>query len=369
MVYGHGGDIYTYKDMLDFSVNINPLGTPERVIAAAKRGVECAAVYPDSRCRKLRGKLAGKQGIGEDSYIFGNGAAEIIYTLVLAEKPKRALIPVPAFSEYEQALKSVGCEIIYYYTKENNCYCIDDNFLSELEEDIDIIFLCSPVNPSGHMIDKELLQQAADICEKSGIRMVLDECFTEFLDAPEKYSMIDESKKYRQLFILRAFTKIYAMPGLRLGYGISSDQNLLERMEQMRQPWSVSVPAQEAGTAALDEEEYVGKARQVITAERNYLEAELKGMGIKFISSDVNFILLYTEINLFSEMKKRSILIRNCENYRGLGEGWYRIAVRMHEDNLCLINALKDIRRIKTDEAAEEGKRTAETRDRMEEAR
>ena len=84
-------------------------------------------------------------------------------------------------------------------------------------------FLCSPVNPSGHVIDKELLLRAADICEKSGIRMVLDECFTEFLDVPEKYSMIDETEKYRQLFILRAFTKIYAMPGLRLGYGISSD--------------------------------------------------------------------------------------------------------------------------------------------------
>ncbi len=368
MVYGHGGDIYTYKDMLDFSVNINPLGTPERVIEAAKRGVECAAVYPDSRCRILREKLAGKQGIGDDCYIFGNGAAELIYTLALAEKPKRALIPVPAFSEYERALQSVGCEIIYYYTKENNYFCIDYNFLKELEKDIDIVFLCSPVNPSGSAIDKELLDQAAAICEKSGIRMVLDECFTEFLKTPEKYSMIRETERYRQLFILRAFTKIYAMPGLRLGYGISSDRRLLERMEQMRQPWSVSVPAQEAGTAALDEEEYVEKAREVIIAERNYLEEKLREMGIKFISSDVNYILLYIEINLFDEMKEHGILIRNCENYRGLGKGWYRIAVRTHEDNLCLINALKDIRRIKTGEASEEEKRTAETRDRMEEA-
>ena len=155
--------------------------------------------------------------------------------------------------------------------------------------------------------------------------------------------MIDESEKYRQLFILRAFTKIYAMPGLRLGYGITSDHNLLERMEQMRQPWSVSVPAQEAGTAALDEEEYVEKARQVITAERNYLEEELKEMGIKFISSDVNFILLYSKMDLFLEMKKQEILIRDCQNYRNLGKGWYRIAVRTHGDNLRLINALADM--------------------------
>lgn len=356
MIYGHGGDIYTYKDMLDFSVNINPLGTPERVIAAARQGVERASAYPDSRSRKLREKLAGKQGIGEGSYIFGNGAAEIIYTLVLAEKPKRALIPVPAFSEYEQALNSVGCEIIYYYTKENNCFCIDNDFLKEFEKDVDIVFLCSPVNPSGHVIDREVLRQAADICERSGIRLVLDECFTEFLKSPKKYSMTSEMEKYRQLFILRAFTKVYAIPGLRLGYGISSDRSLLERMEQMRQPWSVSVPAQAAGIAALDEEEYVETARELIAVERDYLEGELTKEGIKFIPSDVNFILVYTEINLFHEMKERGILIRDCENYRGLEKGWYRIAVRTHKENLCLINALRDIR-MKAGEAAGEGKR------------
>lgn len=368
MIYGHGGDIYTYKNMLDFSVNINPLGTPERVIAAAKRGVECAAAYPDSQCRKLREKLAGKQDIEEDSYIFGNGAAELIYTLVLAEKPKRALIPVPAFSEYEQALRSVGCEIIYYYTKENNCFCIDNNFLKEIKKDIDIVFLCSPVNPSGHVINKELLQQAADICERNKIRFMLDECFIDFLKTPEKYSMTAETEKYRQLFILRAFTKIYAMPGLRLGYGISSDHNLKERMEQMRQPWSVSVPAQEAGIAALDEEKYVEEARKLVMSEREYLEEEIKKMRMKIVSSNVNFILIYTEINLFDQMKECGILIRNCENYTGLGKGWYRIAVRTHRENLCLINALRDIR-MKADEAAGKGKRSEETENRTEEAR
>lgn len=368
MIYGHGGDIYTYKNMLDFSVNINPLGTPERVIAAAKRGVECAAVYPDSRCRKLREKLAGKQGIREENYIFGNGAAELVYTLVLAEKPRRALIPVPAFSEYEQALRTVGCEIIYYYTKENNFFCIDNNFLKELEKNIDIVFLCSPVNPSGHGIDRELLQQTANICERRGIRLVLDECFAEFLKTPEKYSMISESEKYRKLFILRAFTKIYAMPGLRLGYGISADHELTERMEQMRQPWSVSVPAQEAGIAALDEEKYVTEARNQVADEREYLEDELKRMRMKFVSSDVNFILLYSKINLFDQMKKYGILIRDCGNYTGLGRGWYRIAVRTHRENLILINALKDIL-IKAADADGHRAGTEETRDRTEETR
>ena len=343
MKYGHGGDIYTYRNMLDFSVNINPLGPPKRVTEAAKRGVALMAAYPDSQCRKLREKLARKQNIPEDNYIFGNGAAELIYTLVLAERPERALIPVPAFSEYEQALETVGCEIIYHKTKENNFFCIDESFLDELDESLDIVFLCSPVNPSGHVINKELIQRTAERCEDLGIRLVLDECFVEFLPEPQEHSMISQAGRFHRLFILRAFTKIYAMPGLRLGYGISSDSELLETMGRMRQPWSVSIPAQEAGAAALDEDDYVMKARQLVAGEREYLESELYKMGMKYIPSDINFILLYTESNLFDAMKDRGILIRNCENYRGLGKGWYRIAVRTHEENSSLVNALRDI--------------------------
>ena len=343
MKYGHGGDIYTYENMLDFSVNLNPLGPPQSVTDAAKRAVERAALYPDSRCRKLRRKLAQKQNIPEKDYIFGNGAAELIYTLVLAEKPRRALLPVPAFSEYEQALDTVECEIKYYKTKENNCFCISEDFLSELDESIDIVFLCSPVNPSGHVIERKIMLKVAQRCEKLGIRLAVDECFVEFLSDPEEYSLLRETGRYRRLFILRAFTKIYSMPGLRLGYGVSSDGELLEKMAHMRQPWSVSVPAQEAGIAALDEDGYVRKGRELVERERGYLENELRKHGMKFVSSNINFILIYTEINLFEEMNKRGILIRDCENYRGLGKGWYRIAVRTHEENLRLADALKDI--------------------------
>lgn len=344
MRYGHGGDIYTYRDMLDFSVNVNPLGPPKRVIEAAKRGAELAAAYPDSQCRRLRETLSAKQELPAENYIFGGGAAELIYTLVLAEKPKRALLPVPAFSEYEQALKTVGCEINYYRTKRENYFCPDEDFLEELRADTDIVFLCSPSNPSGHGIGKDLLRRTVQSCERLDIRLVLDECFSEFLQEPAKYSMLSETEDHRKLFLLRAFTKTYAMPGLRLGYGVSSDLELLERMEQVRQPWSVSVPAQEAGTAALAEDGYVERTRELVGAERRYLETELKKMGIRFIPSDVNYILLETDINLFDEMKDRGILIRDCSNYQGLGKGWYRIAVRTRRENRYLTDALRDIR-------------------------
>ena len=149
MRYSHGGDIYTYGEVVDFSVNVNPLGMSEYVAEAAKRGIEKAGAYPDCQCRELRKKLARRQGLPEAYYVFGNGAAEIFYTLVLAEKPKQALLPVPAFSEYERALNTVGCRIKYYETERKDSFCIDERFLSELNEETDIIFLCSPGNPSG----------------------------------------------------------------------------------------------------------------------------------------------------------------------------------------------------------------------------
>lgn len=343
MRYSHGGDIYTYGDLLDFSVNINPLGISEHVAEAAKRGIEKAEAYPDCQCRKLREKLARCQGMPETYYVFGNGAAEIFYTLVLAEKPEKALLPVPAFSEYERALNTVGCRINYYGTEKEKGFCIDETFLNALNEETDIVFLCSPGNPAGAVTDRNLLLKAAQFCEKFQIRLVVDECFGGLLEDPEAHSVIKETVRYPHLIVVRAFTKTFAMPGLRLGYGVTSDTGLKEKMEQMRQPWSVSIPAQEAGIAALDEEARVREAARLISEERRFLEEQLERLGIETISSEANYILMYSERDLFHELKKDNILIRDCSDYRGLTKGWYRIAVRKRKENQILIRSLEKI--------------------------
>ena len=165
MEYVHGGDIYTYKGMLDFSVNVNPLGPSERVIDAAKRGAERAMEYPDSRCGGLKEALAEKKGIPAERFIAGNGAADLFFSLVLAERPRTAAIPVPAFSEYEQALKTVGCEIREYFLKKENNFQLTEDFPNELPPETNIVFLCSPSNPAGQAIDRRLLLRIADRCE------------------------------------------------------------------------------------------------------------------------------------------------------------------------------------------------------------
>ena len=159
MEYVHGGDIYTYGDVLDFSVNVNPYGPSEEVLEAAKRSMDEVSLYPDSQCRRLRKRLAEKKSLPEEYFLFGNGAAELFFSVVLAEKPKKALLPIPAFAEYEQALRTVDCEIIYHELKRENNFALTESFLEELTEDIDLVFLCSPSNPSGQVIEPKLMEQ------------------------------------------------------------------------------------------------------------------------------------------------------------------------------------------------------------------
>ena len=345
MEYGHGGDIYTYRGMLDFSVNVNPFGPSEAVLEAAKRGVDKCCAYPDSQCRALKAALSEKLGVPQEFILPGNGAAELFFSIVIAEKPKKALIPVPAFSEYEQALGTVGCQIRYHMLEEKENFRLTERFLDDLTDDLDMAFLCSPSNPAGQVIPEALLRKVISRCQEKGIRLVLDECFIEFADKEKAFYAEREAAAYPQMFVARAFTKMHAIPGLRLGYGITSDTELMERMSRVRQPWSVSIPAQEAGIAALSETEdlRVEKTRNLIRAEREWLEQELREMGFRVIPSEANFILMHSRIDLAEGLKEKGILIRDCGNYRGLGKGWYRTAVRLHEENRLLVEALRKI--------------------------
>lgn len=349
MGYIHGGDIYTYEGMTDFSVNTNPFGPSLSVIEAACRATREINAYPDSKCRKLRKALAESLDVSEDVLIFGNGAADLIFSLVFAERPQKAVMSVPSFAEYTRALEAVDCKVCCYYLKEENGFSLDVKFLDMLTEDVDIIFLCTPDNPTGNLIEMSLLIKIAEKCERLGIRMVLDECFCEFIE--DRSQILTESAVYLypHIFLLRAFTKMHSMPGLRLGYGITSDRKLLDKVRKVRQPWSVSGPAQAAGIAALGETDRIKKTREYVSRERNYLQGEFDRIGVEYVTSLANYILLKSHYDLFNILLQKNILIRDCSNYKGLGTGFYRIAVKTREENRLLVKALEDIYRERED--------------------
>lgn len=343
MKYLHGGDIYTYEGMLDFSANINPFGPSQRVMDAVSSSAGKIGSYPDSRCRQLRKALSVNEGIPQEMFVFGNGAADLIFSIVFAMHPKKAVLTAPSFSEYAQALSAARCQVLYHYLEETEDFRLGIDYLEKLTTDVDIAFLCSPNNPTGQTIEQGLLTEIVNKCKKNEIRLILDECFFEFLENPEEVLSGKDILKKPWVFLLRAFTKMYAMPGLRLGYGMCSDSGFLEKLEASKQPWSVSVPAQEAGLVGLKEQERVDQTRCFISEERKMMEKELGRIGVRYFPSSANYMLLKSEYDLFERLKSKNILIRDCCNYEGLGKGFYRIAIKSSWENKHLLRELKEI--------------------------
>lgn len=339
----HGGDIYSDPKLLDFSANINPLGMTERIYHALEESMKRGTWghYPDPLCRELCKAIAEREGVCADEVLCGCGAADLIFRLTLAVKPKKALLPVPTFAEYQLALDAVNCKTKLHFLLEKDEFRLGEHFLEQLTQEIEMVFLCHPNNPTGWTVHRELMEKIIERCCRQNILLVVDECFLEFTQAE---SVIPLRKDSPNLIVLRAFTKTYAMAGLRIGYAISADSDLLQRMRQAGQPWSVSVPAQAAGIAACREQDFLEQSLSYLAIQKQILKTELFQMGFTVIGSEANYLFFHSPIPKLSErLKEYSILIRDCSNYIGLQKGYYRIAVRTAEENQKLLEALKQI--------------------------
>ena len=357
--YHHGGERQGISPELDFSVNTNPLGTPESVKSAIKKSLELCEKYPDGNCTELRKKLAEKMLVSDSQIVIGNGASELISLLVYAINPKKALLLSPTFSGYERSLKSSNCNIFYHNLDEKKDFRLDAEIFSSIKQaSPDIIFLCNPNNPTGKMTEPEILEKIVELCEEKGIFFVVDECFIDFTERVGE-STLRFVKNSPHLVVLNAFTKIYAMAGLRLGYLVSSNFFLVQRINFLKPEWNVSQISQIAGLAALNENDYIQKTRRIVKIEREYLSKELKALGFLPLESEANFILIKIPIILKEEkydenpqnslsmsiklddfLLKYGIFIRNCSNFKNLGETYYRLAVKNHNENKKLIEKM-----------------------------
>lgn len=357
MQYQHGGDIYSQNIEIDYSANLSPLGLPDGV---RRRLMDClsttvCSVYPDSECRKLVKALGVSHGVPEAWILCGNGAADLIFGLVYARKPKRGLVTAPTFSEYEQALRVSGCRVDYQFLMEENGFRPDvERLLKRIllagaeGTPYDMVFLCNPNNPTGIPVKAEDVRRLAEACERTGTLLIVDECFCEFLEQPQAYSIIGELGRFQNLFVLKAFTKLYSMAGLRLGYGLCGNAEVLESLRAARQPWSVSGLAQEAGEAALKELAYVERVREIIKTERHFLWEELQSLGFTVYDSQANYLFFKEPALqsgasgwLYRRLLARRVLIRNCGNYPGLDVSFSRICVKTRAENECLMEHIK----------------------------
>lgn len=352
----HGGDIFQWarhfscapEAVIDFSANINPLGYSQLAIDEMVRAIPLVRHYPDPAGRQLKQVIAGQYSVNVDQLILGNGAAELLYLCCQAVKPETVLITGPAFSEYERAARAAGAAV--------RC-CIlpwQDNFKFPLDEFLSkipingIIFLGNPNNPDGTLLSWETGREILETAAKRHTKVIIDESFFDFLPTGLGFSFSSVVKNYPGLIILHSLTKFYAVPGLRLGFAITSKE-LVKQLELLKDVWNVNTLAQVYGTAALQDDSYRRKTVQFIQQEQCRFYTELQSLPqLKVYEPTVNFMLCHIQCDLTVEqlqqqLLKKKILIRNCSGYDGLDEYFFRIAVKQTNLNKLLYQILREV--------------------------
>ena len=378
----HGGNIYkvfrekNIKEILDYSSNINPYGIPESLKSRIIKNLEILERYPDPDYVELREKLANLNNVNLSDIILGNGATEIIFLFMKVINPKKILIVSPTFGEYERAVKAVGTsrnsidlscsddnknienkeiEIEYFELKESDDFKLNiGNLKNQLEKKYDLLIICNPNNPTGKFLKLAQTEEILKECNKYDTKLFIDEAFIEFLADGMKESIINTEENKKNLFVTRAFTKFFAIPGLRLGYGMYFDKELEQKISEKKEPWSVNNIAELAGLTVLDDTEYIEKTLKWITKEKIYMYEKLNEIsGIKVYETEVNFIAGKIDEKLFSEglnvkilrekMLEQGILIRDASNFKFLDERFFRLAIKDRTSNDRVIEAMKEI--------------------------
>ncbi|WBM69605.1 threonine-phosphate decarboxylase CobD [Buttiauxella sp. WJP83] len=349
----HGGNIIEAaavmgvdaNSLIDFSANINPLGMPDSLKRAIVENLSLAERYPDVEYSALHQSLARHHQVPQEWVLAGNGETELIFNLVQHLAPRRALLLTPGFAEYRRALTRAGCEITDFHLSEENDWQPDESFLQALTTDLDCLFLCTPNNPTGLMLDNGLLLAIAQRCCENGISLIVDEAFLDFM--PEEAGLIPDLLRFPQLYVLRSLTKFFAIAGLRLGYMMSADTKIVNRIRQQREPWTINAFAALAGEVILNDHKYIEASYRWLSTEQPRLFNGLNALpGIKVWRPRANYIFMRCDIPGFELQRlllEENILIRHCANYPGLDARYYRVAIKSPADNDKLLDALRRV--------------------------
>ncbi|MCC3145473.1 threonine-phosphate decarboxylase CobD [Halanaerobium sp. Z-7514] len=362
MEHLHGGNLikaaaesgFETEELIDFSANINFLGPPDIILEEIKNNVSGIKNYPEANAKRIKKLIANRHQLSSAKVTVGSGASELIYQIAKVLQPKKVLVIEPTFSEYELAAKSMGSEIKRFnLKKENNFKIKTDELIAELSEDIDLLFICNPNNPTAALLDlneiKKILAAAAD----KDILLILDEAFIDFLPAAEDYTALRLLNKYTNLIIMRSLTKLFALPGLRLGYTLAAE-NISCDLEKKRDPWSVNYFAQLAAEIIFSDSEeikkYLKTSLDKISKERSYLYSKLNSINtLEVYRPTANFIFIdisragITSRELQKKLLDSKIMIRNCNSFTGLEDDYIRLAVKSRKDNDLLIAHLQNI--------------------------
>ena len=341
----HGGDIYRNKVDIDFSVNLNPLGIRPEMKEALSKALERSHEYPDSKQSLVREKMADLEDLDYGNVFAGCGASELIPAIVRSIRPGNALIYAPSYTGYERALDAAGVDILYHNTMKESGFDLTMEDAASITDKTDLVFLCDPINPTGKNLKEDVLNEMIRKAHEAGAGVILDESFyllSERCEGSYRTKSIDLLRKYDNLYILRSFTKLFCVPGIRAGVVFGSHEGIREIAKQVPE-WNLPVTSEaviSTGYDIMKSGSFLRDTLEAVRSGRNYLTENLKGFGFEVYDSDTSFILFEAPEGLQTGLLAKRILIRECDDYAGLGNGYYRIAVRNEEDNNKLIKAI-----------------------------
>ena len=350
----HGGNIHKIKreksiEVLDYSSNINSYPLPESLKEEIMEKFDGVLSYPDPDYVELREALAEYCGVNSKYITVGNGATELIFLYMKASCAKRVLILSPTFAEYERAVIAAGGEVFYFELKEKDGFKADINKLKKeiTEGNYDTVVICNPNNPTGVLTELENIEEIYKVCEVSNTKLFIDEAFIEFTSKGLENSAINLGRECKNLFIIRAFTKFFGMPGIRLGYSICFNKEINKKMAQIKEPWSVNWFADVAGRFMVKDKEFIINSKKKIEEEKKYMKSELlKIEGIKIYNGDTNFLLINL-INCDGErvnkkLIEKGVMIRECGNFPFLNKKFIRCAIKDRKSNTEFIEKFKE---------------------------
>lgn len=356
--YFHGGNVWKVSrkynipvdQLIDFSISTNPLGAPEKALKNIRKHLKLINHYPDPDHEWLLKTLSKSVEVKPNNIVIGNGSTELIYLFneVFLENEYEAVIPIPSFSEYKAAIERFGGNMTFIKCDASKNFQLN---VQELKRSISrktrIFFLCNPNSPTGVLYKKEDILRLIKFAEKRNILVFLDEDYIDFVDDEKRYSLAEFVNEYNNLFVLRSLTKFYGLAGIRIGFGIGSP-DIVNILKKVRMPWSVNSLAMFATEAAVRDTEFIKKSRLLISKNRKKMMQLFRSINwLKVYPSETNFLLLeiiqgeLTSTQIKEELEKKGFLIRDCKDFDGLNDKFFRVTVRRLKENKKLIHHIK----------------------------
>jgi threonine-phosphate decarboxylase len=355
----HGGDIWGFsrkhniplEEVLEFSGPINFMGPPPKAVEAVKANARLIKFYPDPNPVEFKEAIAEYvgHGVNAENILLGNGSIELIYMITEAlPQVFKAVIPVPSFSEYEKAALRVGGEVTFVQLPAD--FSMDqEKIKAAVTDDAKIMCICNPHSPSGRLYTKDEVMELVDFCQKKDIIFSIDENYIEFADEGDKNTVAGMVKDYDNLFVIRSVTKFFGMAGLRFGYAVAAT-NLIDKLETVRQPWSMNGLVNTTTLAAFSDSEFIKSTKETINKNRAQLAKDLSTIeGLQVHPSTTNFLLVkitnrkLTSTILKELLAKEKILVRDCCTFMGMDDSYIRITVRSEKDNKTLVETMKRV--------------------------